>query len=264
LVKAYREGFVYSGEYSEFRRRSHGSSSRDIPPRCFVVFAQNHDQVGNRCLGDRLSASVTLEDLKLAAGLTLLSPYIPLLFMGEEYAEEAPFPYFIDHSDPELIEAVRRGRQLEFDSFAWQGEVPDPQAEATFLGARLRPELRAEGQHKVLLEFYRTLIAFRKNLPALQRLDKAGMKVVAHENEKILAIERSDAADRVLLVANLNTSPQTAPVEVFGGAWHKILDSAEEKWRGPGTLLDDELDGRQCDRIKLAPRSFGLFHCQRT
>jgi len=84
LLKAYREGFVYSGEYSEFRRRSHGSTSRDIPPRCFVVFAQNHDQVGNRCLGDRLSASVTLEDLKLAAGLTLLSPYIPLLFMGEE------------------------------------------------------------------------------------------------------------------------------------------------------------------------------------
>lgn len=264
LLKAYREGFVYSGEYSEFRRRSHGSTSRDIPPRCLVVFAQNHDQVGNRCLGDRLSASVTLEDLKLAAGLTLLSPYIPLLFMGEEYAEEAPFPYFIDHSDPALIEAVRRGRQLEFSAFAWRGEVPDPQAEATFLGAKLRSELRVDGHHKILLEFYRTLIKLRKNLAALRRLDKASMKVVGYENEKIVAIERWDGADRILLIANLNTTSQTASVEVFGGAWHKILDSAEEKWRGPGTLLDDELDGRECDRIKLAPRSVALFHCQRT
>lgn len=264
LLKAYREGFVYSGEYSEFRRRSHGSSSRDIPPRCFVVFAQNHDQVGNRCLGDRLSGNVTLEDLKLAAGLTLLSPYIPLLFMGEEYAEEAPFPYFIDHSDPELIEAVRRGRQREFSAFAWQGELPDPQAEATFLGAKLRSELRTDGHHKILLEFYRTLIKFRKNLAALRRLDKASMKVVAHENEKILTIERSDAADRVLLIANLNTSPQTAPVEVFGGAWHKILDSAEEKWRGPGSFTADDFACARGSHVSLAPRSLALFHCQRT
>jgi maltooligosyltrehalose trehalohydrolase len=264
LLKAYREGFVYSGEYSKFRRRSHGSSSRDIPPRCFVVFAQNHDQVGNRCLGDRLSASVTLEDLKLAAGLTLLSPYIPLLFMGEEYAEEAPFPYFIDHSDPELIEAVRRGRQLEFSAFAWQGAVPDPQAEATFLGAKLRSELRANGHHNILLEFYRTLIKLRKDLPALRRLDKASMGVVAHENKKILAIERWDGTDRILLIANLNTTSQTASIEVFGGAWHKILDSAEEKWRGPGSLSEDDLACAKGSRVNLAPRSFALFQCQRT
>jgi maltooligosyltrehalose trehalohydrolase len=264
LLKAYREGFVYSGEYSEFRRRSHGSSSRDIPPRGFIVFAQNHDQVGNRCLGDRLSGSVTLEDLKLAAGLTLLSPYIPLLFMGEEYAEEAPFPYFIDHSDRELIEAVRRGRQLEFDSFAWHGEVPDPQAEATFLGAKLRPKLRAEGHHKILLEFYRTLIKFRKNLAALRRLDKDSMKVVAYENEKILAIERWDGADRILLIANLNTAPQTASIEGFGGGWRKILDSADEKWRGPGSLTENDFACARGSRISLAPRSFALFHCQRT
>ncbi len=91
------------------------------------------------------------------------------------------------------------------------------------------------------------------------------MKVVAHENEKILAIERWDGADRILLIANLNTTSADRARSRFSmAAWHKILDSAEEKWRGPGTLLDDELDGRQCDRIKLAPRSFGLFHCQRT
>ena len=114
FVKAYREGFAYSGEYSKFRRRRHGSSSRDLGADRFVVFAQNHDQVGNRMRGDRLSAAVSFEDLKLAAGIVLLSPYLPLLFMGEEYAESAPFPYFISHSDAALIDAVRRGRQSEF------------------------------------------------------------------------------------------------------------------------------------------------------
>jgi maltooligosyltrehalose trehalohydrolase len=264
LAKAYGEGFVYSGEYSEFRRRSHGSSSRSLPPRSFVIFAQNHDQIGNRALGDRLSGSVTFEDLKLAAGLTLLSPFIPLLFMGEEYAEDAPFPYFIEHSDPQLIDAVRCGRRSEFEAFAWQSEIPDPQAEATFLGAKLRPELRAEREHQVLLEFYRTLIELRKKLSPLRRLDKATMKVTAHENEKVLRIERWDGAERILLIANLDTTPQTAPTELGGASWRKLLDSAEERWRGPGTLLDAKLENRERDRIKLVPRSFGLFHCQRT
>ena len=127
LVKAYREGFAYSGEYSRFRRRRHGSVVTRYPADRFVVFAQNHDQVGNRLLGDRLSQAVSFEALKLAAGLVILSPFIPLLFMGEEYAETAPFPYFISHSDPELIEAVRRGRRAEFAAFGWQGETPDPQ-----------------------------------------------------------------------------------------------------------------------------------------
>ena len=107
LVKGFREGFVYSGEYSPYRRRRHGNSSRSLPAHRFVVFAQNHDQVGNRLRGDRLSHLVSLEALKLAAGVILLSPFIPLLFMGEEYGEIAPFEYFVSHSDPGLIEAVR-------------------------------------------------------------------------------------------------------------------------------------------------------------
>ena len=184
--------------------------------------------------------------------------------MGEEYAEEAPFPYFIEHSDAELIEAVRRGRRSEFEAFAWQGEIPDPQAEATFIGAKLRPELRAEGEHQLLLEFYRTLIELRKKLPALRRLDKDTMKVIAHENEKVLLIERWEGADRILLIANLNSTPQNAQTELVGESWRKLLDSAEEKWRGPGTLLDEKLEGRECDRLKLVPRSFALFHSQRT
>ena len=137
LAKAFREGFVYAGDYSAYRRRRHGHSSRHMPAQQFVVFAQNHDQVGNRMFGERLSQLVSLEALKLAASAVLLSPFIPLLFMGEEYGEVAPFQYFISHLDPQLVDAVRRGRREEFAAFAWQGEPPDPQDIATFQRAKL-------------------------------------------------------------------------------------------------------------------------------
>lgn len=132
MEKAFREGFVYSGQYSNFRKRKHGSSSKNRPAHQFVVFSQNHDQVGNRLAGDRLTSRQSLEKLKLAAGVVILSPFIPLLFMGEEYGEKSPFQYFVSHSDEDLIEAVRNGRREEFASFQWEGEIPDPQAESTF------------------------------------------------------------------------------------------------------------------------------------
>ena len=127
LAKAFREGFVYAGEYSAYRRRRHGNSSRHMPAQQFVVFAENHDQVGNRLFGERLGQLLSLEALKLAASAVILSPFIPLLFMGEEYGEVAPFQYFISHLDAQLVDAVRRGRREEFAAFAWQGEPPDPQ-----------------------------------------------------------------------------------------------------------------------------------------
>src|SRR5574341_367200 len=124
LVKSLREGFVYTGGYSQYRKRRHGNSSKDIPGEQFVVCSQNHDQIGNRMLGERLSNIIPFEGLKLAAGVVLLSPFVPLLFMGEEYGEEAPFLYFVSHSDPDLIEAVRKGRKQEFTAFNWKGN-PD-------------------------------------------------------------------------------------------------------------------------------------------
>ena len=107
-----------------------------------MVFSQNHDQVGNRKVGDRLTAVASFEQLKLAAAAVLLSPYVPLLFMGEEYGEKAPFQYFVSHSDPSIIEAVRKGRGDEFSSFEWAGELPDPQSEKTFLDSKLDWESR--------------------------------------------------------------------------------------------------------------------------
>jgi maltooligosyltrehalose trehalohydrolase len=263
FVKSYREGFAYSGEYSRFRRRRHGVSSREIPAGRFVVFAQNHDQVGNRMLGDRLPRSVSFSQLKLAAGLVILSPFIPLLFMGEEYGETAPFPYFISHSDKVLIEAVRRGRREEFAEFAWQGEVPDPQAEATFLSAKLGHALRSAGEHKIMLEFYRALIGLRKSLPALGRLDKGSMTVTGYENETALAVHRWCADDHVLLLANLSAAQASIELSIDDGHWRKLIDSAEPKWRGGGSSLPDDLAGRDPFQFALAARSVALLRRDR-
>jgi maltooligosyltrehalose trehalohydrolase len=120
LGKAFTDGFVHSGEMVKFRKRRHGASSAGIDGDKFVVFNQNHDQVGNRVMGERLSVLVDLEQQKIASAALFLSPYIPLLFMGEEYGEDNPFYYFVSHSDKLLIEQVREGRKDEFKAFMWK------------------------------------------------------------------------------------------------------------------------------------------------
>ena len=259
LIKAYREGFVYSNEYSRLRRRRHGSVSRDVSAERFVVFSQNHDQVGNRLLGDRLAQVVSFEDLKLAAGLVILSPFVPLLFMGEEYAETTTFPYFISHSDPELIEAVRCGRQAEFAAFQWQGEVPNPQDSRTFLRAKLNHELRNAGHHMVMLKFYRELLALRKKFATLSTVDKNNMEVIGFENDHVLAVRRWRDDERALLLANLNTSAAAITLDLPEGHWRKIIDSADETWRGAGSMLLRDVQGAVECNFSLLARSFALF-----
>src|SRR5262249_16007104 len=127
MAQAFSEGFGYSGRYSVNRRRRHGNSSLSIPPVRFVLYAQNHDQLGTRMRGERGTELVSVEQHNRAAGAVLLSPFVPLLFMGDEYGETAPFQYFVSHSDKQLIEAVRRGRIEEFAAFNWKDEPPDPQ-----------------------------------------------------------------------------------------------------------------------------------------
>ncbi|HZD42182.1 MAG TPA: malto-oligosyltrehalose trehalohydrolase [Terriglobales bacterium] len=257
LVKAYREGFIYSGEYSKYRRRRHGSSSKDIPAKRFVVFSQNHDQVGNRMLGERLSQLVGFEELKLAAGAVLFSPFIPLLFMGEEYGERAPFQYFTSHIDPELVEAVRQGRRAEFAAFGWREEPPDPQDRATFLRAKLNHKLRCEGRYRLLWGFYRELIRLRKTLRPLARLSKDDCQVNGFEAELVLSLHRWDEDDEVLIFFNMNTDPVRLQFPFPTGRWRKLLDSAEEPWGGPGASLPSEASG-PCG-LTLQPNSFVLF-----
>jgi maltooligosyltrehalose trehalohydrolase len=207
LATAYREGFVYSGQYSEFRGRSFGSSSRDIPGKRLVVFDQNHDQVGNRFAGDRLSALMDIERLELVAALTLLAPYVPLLFMGEEYGEPAPFHYFISYTDPQLVADVRRGRREEFAAFDWGEGVPDPQDPATFEMSRLDHGLEEKEPHASLRETYRRLLGLRASHPALRTLDKDAMDVSIDEARQLLTVRRSAGAHEVLAVFDLAKDP---------------------------------------------------------
>ena len=158
LAKAFHRPHVHDGGYSEFRRQRFGAPADDVPVQRFVVFSQNHDQVGNRAFGDRMPAAAR----PLAAFCTLLAPFVPLLFMGEEYGEEAPFQFFSDHIDPDIATATREGRRAEFSAFASfsAGEVPDPQDPATFERSKL-----TRRRDEPLASLYRELLVVRRELP---------------------------------------------------------------------------------------------------
>jgi maltooligosyltrehalose trehalohydrolase len=253
LRKAFVEGFVYSGQYSAYRRRRHGGSSLDLPAKSFVVFSQNHDQVGNRRMGERLSALVPFEALKLAAGVVLFSPYLPLLFMGEEYGETAPFLYFISHSDPALAAAVGRGRREEFAAFGWQGEVPEPGEDATFLRSKLNWEARRQGKHAALAAFYREAIRLRRELPALATLSKQEQEVIAGGKEGVLCLVRRHGPSQVLVLYRFQDEPGDATLPFLSGRWRKRLDSAEKAWYGPGSTAGDLASSPNQPGLPLQP-----------
>ncbi|NJD61693.1 MAG: malto-oligosyltrehalose trehalohydrolase [Deltaproteobacteria bacterium] len=259
LAKAHTEGFVYSGQYSEYRKRRHGGSSRAVPARRLVVFSQNHDQVGNRMDGERLSRLVSFDALKLAAGVVLLSPFLPLLFMGEEYGEEAPFPYFISHSDAALVEAVRSGRKEEFAAFRWEGEPRDPQDESTFLLAKPNPSLATRGRHRILRELHRELIRLRKEHPALSRLSKEDMEVTVCGREKALFVRRWNGPAQAAAAYHFGDSPVSLDVPLRPGKWKKLLDSADKRWGGDGGTIPAKLDVQEIASISLKPKSFILL-----
>ena len=258
LVKVLREGYSYTGEYSAFRQRRHGTPAQHIPASKFVVFTQNHDQIGNRMFGDRLTTLLDFESLKLAAGILLLSPFSPMLFMGEEYGETAPFPYFVSHSDPGLVEAVRRGRREEFTSFAWQGEPPDPQAETTFNSAKLNHALRETGQHQTMLNLYTELLRLRKTLKPLSNLSKDHQKVVGYEEQKALYLHRWYEDDAVFAVFNFGDQAAALQLPTPVGRWQKILDSAA--WGTSSSSGDDEyIDAAGEISLTAAPKAFVLY-----
>jgi len=256
LVKSMNEGFAYSGEYSAFRRRSFGSRSILIPKDRFIVFCQNHDQVGNRALGERLSSLVPFEAQKLSAGCLLLSPFVPLIFMGEEYGEDAPFLYFVDHSGKELLEAVREGRKKEFTGFMRGKEPPDPGDEATFTRSALSWDKRGEGRGPTLLNLYRTLIRIRREVPALS---PAGSAVEAWglEDERMVFLRKENAGSSTFAVFNFGAVDARFDMPFPAGRWVKALDSAEEVWEGPGSALPGVAEGRA--EAAMRPLSFALF-----
>jgi len=192
LAKALTKVFVQDGTtYSKYRGRSHGRPVEGLSPHQFLGFIQNHDQVGNRAVGDRIDRVVGVDRAKVAAGLVLTSPFIPMIFQGEEFAASTPFLYFADHEDPEMARAVKEGRRGEFAAFGWNPtDIPDPEAIETFRGSKLNWVEVHEGVHEEMLEWYRGLIQLRRGSNSLNDGTPGQTKASFDEEKKWLVMER--------------------------------------------------------------------------
>ncbi len=208
LAKAIEQTFVYGGLYSEHRRRAHGKPPRNLSQHRFLGYIQNHDQVGNRAVGERLQENAGFERAMIAAAIVLVSPFIPMIFQGEEWAASTPFLYFADHQDPALARAVSDGRRKEFEAFGWDPKsIPDPENHETFLRSRLNWVEAGHGDHARMQAWYRDLIRLRRSVPALNNGEAGNVHVTFDEAQKCLSIERGD----ILLHCNLGESDQAFP-----------------------------------------------------
>ncbi len=262
IVKAFRDGYVLDGRFCPSRRRRHGNSARDIRPTQLVVCSQNHDQTGNRLFGERLSELVTAEKLKLAAGVILLSPYQPLLFMGEEYGETARFQYFVSHTDRDLLAAVRQGRRAEFASFQWQEEPPDPGAEETFIRSRLNHQLRHGGYHQQLWQFYRELIRLRKRHAALAIANRRRMSVTVPIEGRVMMVSQWTEESDVATIFHFGSEPITANLSLTEGVWTTLLSSSVACWGGPDREMADKIDSCGQVPVVLSPYAVNVLERQ--
>jgi maltooligosyltrehalose trehalohydrolase len=228
LAKSYTDAYVYTGDYSEERKRTFGRAVKNHPGQQFIVFSQNHDQVGNRMLGERSSTLYGYKMQKLMAAAVLSAPFLPLLFMGEEYGETNPFMYFVSHTDKDLIEMVRKGRKEEFAAMHAAGEAPDPQSEDTFNASKLNWELLSLVRHQALFQFYRHLISLRKRHLALGGNDRSACKVHLFKTQQCLLLERGITGDPNLVLCFMNFSDQQQYISLPSGFRniHQIADTA--------------------------------------
>jgi maltooligosyltrehalose trehalohydrolase len=212
VAVALRQAFVHAGEYTPRRRRVHGRKPVGISGTRFLGYLQNHDQVGNRAAGERSSHLMSVGRLKVGAALVLLSPFVPMLFQGEEWGASTPFQYFTDHSDPSLGRAVSEGRRREFASFGWAPEdVPDPQAVETLERSKLQWDEVTASPHAELLDWHRRLIELRRSVPALTDGRMDAVRVSYDEAAGWLVVGRGP----VVVAANIGDGPVT--VSVLGG-----------------------------------------------
>lgn len=258
MKKSLAEGFVYDWKYSKFRRKHFGSSSRGISPDKFIVFSQNHDMVGNQISGKRLSSQISYEALKLTAGVILLSPYLPLLFMGEEYGETAPFYYFISHHDQDLIEAVRSGRMKEHNIRKPDPKFSDPNDLNTYLDSRIHWEMRSETIHRTLLSWYKTLITLRKQYLIRDYDRYEHTHLLAEEKTGVLMMKRSFENETFFCIMNFSDDIQRPDIPPSLCAGRKILDSAELGWNGPGSELPSILEDGKV--LNIRPKSIAVYH----
>jgi maltooligosyltrehalose trehalohydrolase len=226
LARILTRGWFHDGTWSSFRGRHHG---RPFPPEYghrLLGYAQTHDQVGNRAIGDRLTA----RQLALTAALVLTSPFTPMLFMGEEWGAGTPWQYFTDHTDPALAEAVRQGRRREFAAFGWSAEeVPDPQDPATVRASTLDWSQARSGVHSELLQWYRELISLRRSAPELTDPDLRRVRVDFDEEAGWLTVHRG----RFRITVNFGEKPVDLPPGEVRHSWGEV----SRRWLGPRSCV---------------------------
>jgi maltooligosyltrehalose trehalohydrolase len=257
LERSFRDSYVYSGQYSVHRKKTFGMQPVETGYDQFVVFSQNHDQIGNRMLGDRLSTHLSFESLKVAAAAVIFSPHVPMLFMGEEYGEKRPFQYFISHTDEELIRLIRKGRKEEFSYFKWEGELPDPQDEKTFRQCVLSwNHLSGDGQ--ALHDYYKHIIGLRLHHAALRSRSRDSLQLASGDGQKLIAFTRKAEDERLLVVLNFEKAVSTLDA-IDLGIVRKIFDSSSTNWKGPG-----EIDNAGNSRlIRINPESAVIYECNK-
>jgi maltooligosyltrehalose trehalohydrolase len=254
--KSFCQALVYDGVYSKNRKRTVGSKPLGIPPERFVVCIQNHDQVGNRMRGDRISTLVSFEAAKLMAGAMLSSPYTPMLFMGEEYGESRPFCYFTSHSDEDLIKAVQEGRKKEFSDFEWEGEVPDPHSTLTFNESKLAWQFDEEPEKATLFRFYQHLISLRKD-GVFQSFRKDIHRIILQEQPLEVAVFTSGSVKPQLFAAfNFSKKGQEILLPEAEKNWQKIISSSDSEWMGP-TDMEQSMSGGK--KLYLSPSSIAIY-----
>ncbi|MFL6414993.1 MAG: malto-oligosyltrehalose trehalohydrolase [Bryobacteraceae bacterium] len=247
LGKAIKNGYVYDGGYSKHRDRYFGRSPVHLSGHHFVVFTQNHDQVGNRAQGDRLSQLVNTGRQKIAAALMFTSPFIPMLFMGEEYSASTPFQYFAQHEDKELARLVSEGRRNEFKAFGWKPEeVPDPQAEETFRRSKLDWNETEDGEHGAMLRWYKDLIALRKSTSSLTDGRRDQVHVACDPHTHWLTVQRGE----VEVVCNFSNDRQAIPIRIAA----ENVFCSEQGWQARPGLI--ELPGDSVAILRPASETF--------
>jgi maltooligosyltrehalose trehalohydrolase len=255
FAKSYRDAYVYDGIYSPHRQKTFGTKTTGFSNNKFVVFSQNHDHIGNRMLGERIGSLVSFEMQKVMAAAVIMSPFLPLLFMGEEYGETNPFQYFVDHSDEELIESVRKGRKKEFTAFHQEGDVPDPKSAVVFQKSALNWSLVETARHAAMLSYYKDILSLRKNLPAITRADREQMTMKVFEAEQLLIVKRDYNGDAVLCIFNFSGTEQEIINPFPNEPWIVRLYSSNAKY-GTSSSESCPVDNH---RLRLSKESFLLL-----
>lgn len=266
LATAMEQAFIYTGQYSQMRRRHFGRPPGDARSDQFIVFVQNHDQVGNRPFGRRLGQRITFAQRKLAAATVLLSPFIPMLFMGEEYGEPNPFLYMTDHSDAALVEAVRAGRRADFGHWNWESDdaAPDPQADETLarsrvqIGLHLDDTLETAAEHRGLHATYRTLIALRRQFPVITD-PGAERTVTALETERILLLHARSSEGETFAILHFADAPVTRDLPWPAGEWTRRFDASEARFDGSGRTAPDLVNADGAVKLRLSGHTALLY-----